>query len=187
MNHVRQVACGSGQLLMAEGIDIIGGTSQLADITAVLDADTLRNCDNDYILPGQKLAHLCGKLFDVKGPLRQIDQIRSVAVLSAGQCSCTGQPSGIAAHDLYDDHLLFFIREAKAVPDHFFGRGCNVFCGTSIARRMVGQGQVVVNGLRNAHELLGLPRQNCIIRQFFDRVHGIISADINKAFNIQLI
>ena len=52
---------------------------------------------------------------------------------------------------------------------------------------MISQRQVVVYGLRNADKLLGLPCQDCVIGQFFDRVHRIISTDVNKAFNIQLI
>ena len=52
---------------------------------------------------------------------------------------------------------------------------------------MVSEGQVVINGLWHAQEFLALACNNRVIRKFFDRIHRIVAADIDKSINFQLI
>ena len=52
---------------------------------------------------------------------------------------------------------------------------------------MVCKSQVVVDRLRASDETCGMTGDDGVVRQLFDCVHGIISAYIDKCFNIQLI
>ena len=52
---------------------------------------------------------------------------------------------------------------------------------------MIGQCEVIVNGLRYAKEFLLLAGQDCEIRKLLDGVHGVISANIDKRINIKTV
>ena len=52
---------------------------------------------------------------------------------------------------------------------------------------MVSEGQVVVYGLGHAQELLGMALQDRVIGQLLDCVHGIVSADVDESFDVQLV
>ena len=52
---------------------------------------------------------------------------------------------------------------------------------------MVGDGQVVVDGLGAADELLLRAGQQGIVKQLADGVHGIVAADVDEHFDVQLI
>ena len=157
MDHIRQIGGCSRQLLVSESIYIIGCASKLTDIASVFDADSLGNRHNHDVFLLQKLFYPSGKLFNIERQLRQIDQVRSVAVLATRERCSSGQPACIAAHDLDDDHLFLFIGKAKSIPNDFLGGGCNVLRRTSVTRSVICQRQIVVDGFRNTYKLLGLP------------------------------
>ena len=52
---------------------------------------------------------------------------------------------------------------------------------------MVGDGQIVVDGLRAADKLLFCTGQQCIVGKLADGIHGVISADIDEDLNLQLV
>ena len=52
---------------------------------------------------------------------------------------------------------------------------------------MIGKCKVIVNGLRNTKEFLGLSGNDGIIRQLLDGIHGIISADVDKCIDFQFV
>ena len=52
---------------------------------------------------------------------------------------------------------------------------------------MVCQGKVIVNGLRAADETGRMSGDDRIVRELFDRIHGIISADVDKCLDIQFV
>ena len=52
---------------------------------------------------------------------------------------------------------------------------------------MVRKSQVVVNGLRASDKTGRVSRHNSVVGKFLDGVHGVISTDIDKRLNIQLV
>ena len=52
---------------------------------------------------------------------------------------------------------------------------------------MVGEGQIVVDGLGHTQKLLLMPLHDGIIGQLLDGIHGIVSSDINEGFDVQLV
>lgn len=50
-----------------------------------------------------------------------------------------------------------------------------------------GQCQVVIDCLRHTKEFLCLSCQDRIVRKFLDRVHGIVSANIDKCINVKTV
>ena len=52
---------------------------------------------------------------------------------------------------------------------------------------MIGQRQIVVNRLGTADEPLRITLDNRIVGKLFDRIHGIVSANIDEGFDFQLL
>ena len=63
----------------------------------------------------------------------------------------------------------------------------DVLGSAAVSRCMVGQSQIVVDRLRASDKFDIAACQKRIIRKLFDGIHRIISADIDKCFNIKLI
>ena len=172
---------------MAKGVHIIHAVGQLAHIAAVCQADPLRNSNHNGLFFLQKTPYLLHKLLHIKGKLRQINEIRPFTILSLGKSGCTCEPSGIPSHDLNDSYKSLSIFQGIAVADDLLCGGSDVLGSTSVARCVIGQSQIVVNGLGNADELCGIALYNGVIGKLFDGVHGVVAADVNKALDLQLV
>jgi hypothetical protein len=81
-----------------------------------------------------------------------------------------GDPAGVAAHDLDDEDLGRGGAHGAHVEDCLQGRGGDVLGHGAEARAVVGDGQVVVDGLRHVD---GLHRVAHLLRQLADLVAGI--------------
>ena len=172
---------------MPECIHIVSHASKLTYISSVCQLNSLGNCNHNRCFFIQKIFYFCKEFLNIKRHFRQIDQIRSVAVLGFCQCCGTCKPSGITSHDLHDRNHIFLISKSQCIADHFFCGCADIFCSTSESGCMVCQRQVIVDCFRNTKELLSLSCENRIIRQFLDRIHGIISTNVDKRINIQFI
>ena len=135
----------------------------------------------------QQFFYFCQECIDVKWNLRQINQIRTFALFCLSQCSCTCQPACITSHNFNNSDHVFFIGQTQCIADDFLCGSCNIFCGTSESRCVVCQSQVIINCFRNAKEFLFVSFYDCVIRQFLDGIHGIISSDIDEGINFQFI
>ena len=81
--------------------------------------------------------------------------IRVIAAL--GQRCAGGEPAGVAAHDLdHGDEVA--LAHGVGVEREFLDGGADVFEGAAVAGAVVGRGQVVLDGLRDADdaEVVGL-------------------------------
>ena len=141
---------------MAKGVHIIHAVGQLAHIAAVCQADPSETATTTGLLFLQKSLYLLHKLLHIKGKLRQINEIRPFTILSLGKSGCTCEPSGIPSHDLNDSYKSLSIFQGIAVADDLLCGGSNVLGSTSVSRCVVGQRQIIVNGLGNADELCGV-------------------------------
>src|SRR5699024_7328365 len=99
----------------------------------------------------------------IKRKLRQIDQIRTCAVLAFCECSSTCEPAGISSHNLYDRYKSFFIFQTETVTDNLFNRSSDIFCCASVARSMIREGQIVVDCLRASDETCGMTGDDSIV------------------------
>ena len=92
----------------------------------------------------------------------------------------------MASHDFNDTNGGLFHTEGLVVTDDFLHAGCDIFsCGT-VSRAVIGYRQVIVNCLGNTHEALRLIVSSRIIGQHLHRIHGVISACVEKTLNIML-
>ena len=66
----------------------------------------------------------------VKGALRQQNDVRAVAVSPGSQAGGTGQPAGMAAHDLGHRYAADVIH--AGITDDLFQDGGNVLGGTAV-------------------------------------------------------
>ena len=73
IDHICQIACRAGELLVSECIHIICCSRHLTDILALCIADPLGDGDHDHILFLQQLPYLFHKLINLKRHLRQIN------------------------------------------------------------------------------------------------------------------
>ena len=115
---------------------------------AVRIAQALAGHDDHAALFAVQLEHPLQELLLVEGALGQVDHIRAVAVAAAGQGAGGGDPSGIAAHGLDHAHVD---GQAAHILAHLAGDGRDVTGGGAEARGVVGDGDVVVDGLGDAH------------------------------------
>src|SRR5699024_5550314 len=91
------------------------------------------------------------------------------------------------SHDLNDGYKAFFVFKAETVANDFLYGSSDVFGSASISRCVVCECQIVVDRLGTSDETCGMTGDDGIVRQLLDRVHGIISADIDKSFDIQFV
>ena len=52
---------------------------------------------------------------------------------------------------------------------------------------MVGNREIVVDGLRAAHKALLCAGEECVVRELPYRVHRVVAADVDKDFNVQFV
>ena len=173
---------------MAEGIDIVLVLiAELHDVLSVRRADALGDADDDGILLLEEALAFCDKGVHIKGKLREVDGIRAVAVLTLGERGRAGQPAGVPAHDLNDDDLAVRVSHGPAVADNLLYGGSDVLRGGAVARRVVGQREVIVDRLRAADKADLRARDNAVVRQLLDRVHRVVAADVDKAVDLEIL
>ena len=120
---------------MAERIRLVGRCRQFADISSVCRLDSFGHGNDNGLFLADQFLDLFQKIIHIKGYFRQVDQIRAFTVFTLGQYCCSGEPSRISSHDLDDRHALHLIDQA--VTYQFLGNGSNIFCRTSVTRRMI--------------------------------------------------
>jgi len=182
-----QISSCSLKLLMSERIHIISASGKFADISAIRQVNPFRYRYHNRIFLFQKILYLFQEFLNIEIHFRQINQIRTFTLLRFCQRRGPGEPSRIAPHNLDHRDHRFVIGQTQCVADHFLGGCSDVFGCASKSRCMVRQRQVIVDRFRYAEKFLRLSGQDSVIAQLFDRVHGIIAADIDKRLNIQAV
>ena len=170
---------------MAEGIQLPGRGDQVTQENAVLILHALADCDNDIVALLFQLCDAGQERFLVKGALGQQNQVGAVAVRACGQAGGSGQPAGVAAHDLRHRHAAQVV-DAGIADDFLQNRG-NVLRCTAVAGGVVGQHQVVVDGLGYADEADLAVYGLAVGTQFGDRVHRVITANVEHRADVVLL
>ena len=178
----------AGQLLVTKGINIVLVLiAELHDVLSVRRADALGDTDDNRILLLEETLTFRNESVHIKGKLREVDGVRTVAILALGECGGAGQPAGVPAHNLDDDDLSVRISHRPAVADNLLYGGSDVLRGGAVARRVVGQREVIVDRLRAADKADLRARDNAVVRQLLDRVHRVVAADVDKAVDLEIL
>ena len=181
---IGQIARRAGQALVAECVHEVRVIGKLADIAPVRQLHALADGDDDgSALPLHPL-HLVDKMLDAKRHLRQADHVHALAVLAARQRRRRGQPARVAPHDFHNGDVVRAVY--RRIPDDFLHHHADILCRRAVARRVVGVHQVVVDGLRHAHEADVAADALGVIAQLADRVHAVVAADVEEVADIQL-
>ena len=183
-HDVGQIAGGAGQGLVAESVHCVDIVGQLTDIAAILELDALRHRDDDAGLLLLHHAHLLDEVLHMEGDFGQADHVHALAVVALGQCGGGGQPAGVAAHDLDDGDILGAVD--GGVADDLLHHHADVLGRRAVAGSVVGDHQIVVDGLRHAHEADVALDALAVLSQLADGVHRVVAADVEEAADVQL-
>ena len=170
---------------MAESVQLAGGGDQIAQVGAVGGLHALAGCDDDVGLALLQLVYLGEELVRVEGNLRQKDEVGAFAVVAARKAGRTGQPARVAAHDLGHSHAADVVD--GGVPDDLFQDGGDVLGRRAVAGGVVGQAQVVVDGLGHADEADAAADLGAVAAELGDGVHGVVAADVEQRADIVLV
>lgn len=115
-----KIVRGACELLVAEGVNEIHTVGELAHITSVRQADAFGDGDHNESLFCQEFLNADKEIVDIEGKFRDIDQVRSIAILALGERRGTNESSGVSAHDLDDGDKALIVDQRLAVLDDLF-------------------------------------------------------------------
>ena len=124
---------------------------------------------------------VCVELVHIK---RNFRQVNVVGTELREACRC-GEPACVTAHDFNDGDCLGGVN--RAVTDDFLHGGGNELRRGTVAGGVVGAGEVVVDGLRNADRTHLVVRGLQIFAQLCNGVHGVVAADVEEVADVVLL
>ena len=166
---------------MAEAIG--SGGFSLGDKGAVGIVDTLGHRDHAVTLFFINPLHITEEALHIKVRFGEINQVRAGAI-GSGQRGGTGQPAGVAAHDLNDADHAGIVDPGILINLH--AACCDVLGGRGEAGAVIRAEQVIVNGLGDAHDTALIADLLHILGDFVAGVHGIVAAVVEKVSDIVL-
>ena len=112
--------------------------------------ETFRDDHDARALLVDELLAALQELVLVEIALRQIDQVGASGAGLIGKGACCRDPAGISAHGLHDHDVD---RQAAYIAADLRDARCHIEGGACIAGRMVGDSDIVVHGLGDAHDI----------------------------------
>ena len=143
-NDLLQIFADAGEVLVSE---FIGHTRLECSCFRVCNA--LGNGNDNSLVLCHLLAGIFEELFDGELAFRHIDEVRSNFAVCVEDNGRGSQPAGIPSHDFHDGHRRGTVN--RTVPCDFLHGGCHIFCSRAESWGVVGNAEVVVNGLWNAN------------------------------------
>ena len=123
-------------------------------------------------------------MIHVEGHFGQADHVHTLAVIALGQRCGGGQPAGVASHDLHHGDVLGAVH--GGVTDDLLHHNADVLGRRTVTGGVVGDHQVVVDGLGHAHEADVALDALAVLGQLADGVHGVVAADVEEVADVQL-
>ena len=184
LDVVGQVGSQTAQLGVAEGVlrGVLVGV--LGDEGAVLVVDALGDDHQALLLGGVDLLDLRGELVQIEVDLGQVDQVGALAA-GVGQRGGGGQPAGVTAHALDDGDHAGVVHGGIAV--HFHDGGGDELGRGGEAGAVVGAGQVVVDGLRDAHAANLIAVAQHELGDLVAGIHGVVAAVVEEVADVVLL
>ena len=120
----------------------------------------------------------------VEGDLREQDDVRRCIAALAGEPACGGDPTGMAPHHLHHEHFGGSPRHRGDIE-----RGLECGHGDELgdraeARAAVGEGQIVVHGLRHADAGDGVAERLAHLRDLVRGVHRVVAAVVEEISDV---
>ncbi len=181
-----RIRCRAGQGLVAEGVHRVHIVGQLTDIAAILELDALGHGNDDGRLG---LLHMRStfstKWSTLKGTSgRQIMSTPSQSSALASAAAAVSQPA-------WRPIISTMVTTARVVDvrvaDDFLHHDADVLGGAAVAGGVVGDHQVIVDGLGHAHKADVAADVCAVIGQLADGVHRVIAADVEEIADVQLL
>ena len=129
--------------------------------------------------------YVLNELLNGEFPLGQIDKVGGDLVVGAENAGRGRQPASVSAH--YLDHGDGFYRINRAVADYLLNCRRHILSRRAEAGGVVGDGEVVVDGLGYADDSDLRALADKIGRELNDCVHGIVAADIEEGLDAVLL
>ncbi len=173
----------AGEVGFDEALQEIGGTAELSvaegiggfrggDIVAIRIDEAFADDDQTVFLALEGALHVGNELLMGEGNLGEEDDVgRIVRMVPAfGEGGARGDPTRVAAHD-FENGDEIALAHGLVVAAHLTDRGGDVFDHGTVTRAVVGDGQVVIDGLGDTDdaELVAL-----FLREFGDLVGGVL-------------
>ena len=151
---------------------------------AVRIVDALGNRYQAVALLFVDLLDVREELLHVEVGLRQVNQIRACAHCGR-KTSSAGQPARVTAHDLHDADHAGVVYARVLIDLHAGGR--DILGSGSKARAVVGAEQVVVDGLRDAHDAALIAGLHHILGNLIAGIHGVVAAIVEEIADVVLL
>ena len=169
---------------MAESVHCVHIVGQLTDVAAIFQLHAFGNGDHDAGLLLLHHAHLLNEVFHIEGHFGQADHVHTLAVVTLCQSGGSGQPAGVAAHDLHHGDVLGAVH--GGIADDLLHHHADVLGSRAVAGGVVGDHQVVVDGLGHTHKADVALDAFAVLSQLADGVHGVVAADVEEVADVQL-
>ena len=170
---------------MAEGVLGAHVVAQFAHVAAVLQLHALADGNHHRGVVLLHGGHLVNEAVHMEGNLRQANHVHAVAVVAHGQRRRRRQPARVAAHDLHQGHVGRAVH--RGVPDDLLHHHADVLGRRAVAGGVVGELQVVVDGLRDAHEADVAADPRAVAAELVDGVHAVVAADVEEVLDVVLL
>ena len=150
---------------------------------AVGVVDALGHGDQQSPSLGPFLLHRGQEGLLVKAGLRQVHQVLA-GHLVGEEGGGGGDPPGVAAHELHDHHVD---GQGGGVKGQFQGGHRGVLGRAAEARTVVGDRQVIVDGLRNTDDPQLVPGLAGQLVDLVAGIHGVVAAIVKEIADVELL
>ena len=182
LDHLGQHGSQATQLGVAEAVG--SGHLGLRHKAAVLIVDTLGHSHDAVALFSVYTLDILNELGHAEVHLGQIDQIGACAVFT-GQGSGSGQPAGMAAHDLHHHDHTGVVH--MGIQVYFHHGGGDILGGRAEAGAVVGAEQIVVDGLGYTHDPALVAHGLHVLIDLIAGIHGVVAAVIEEVADVVLL
>ena len=141
------------------------------------DDDAMPDAADDGLHAGEEVGL-------VVGALREEDEVRRRVLAAAGEAGGGGEPAGVAAHRLVDEDLGRAVGHRRHVERALAHRDGGVAGGRAEAGAAVGDGKVVVDGLRHADAGQGIAELGGEAGDLERGVGAIVAAVVEKPAHV---
>src|SRR5205807_7380743 len=116
--------------------------------------------------------------------LREKQYLRRVALPLGGEAASSSDPPRVPAHHFHDEDTGGGLRHRGDVETRLANRGRDVFRNRPEARTVVGDRQIVVDGLGNAHADERVSEFFADLRDLPGSIRGIVAAVVEEVADV---
>ena len=179
-HHGREIGREPAQLAVAKGVFQPG----FGEKTAVLVLGSLRGHDHAVAALFYRAFHPGQEFLPVEGDFREQDYMGRIPLFLCGQSRRRGNPARVAAHDFQDEHPGGGFAHGGDVHGGLAGGNSDIFRHRPEAGAVVGQRQVVIDGLGHMDGLQRVAHRRTQLRDFEAGIGGVAAAVVKEIADI---